>query len=85
VPAEVEHGEWPIGARICFFFAAVSLVVVLFGAINLFLRLVDCEALKFSIPPLFRRLKDKHPPPLDTWSGLAAIAMGMLIGETIFT
>jgi hypothetical protein len=76
--------DWPRGARICFGLAAVSLVVVLFGGINLFLRLMDCQALQFTIP-IVAWLRAKHPPALETWSGIAALVIGMLIGETIFT
>jgi hypothetical protein len=81
----VHADDWPGGAKICFFLAAVTLVAVLLGVANLFLRLLDCQALQFSIPLLSARLRGKRPPVLETWSGLAALAIGMLIGETIFT
>jgi hypothetical protein len=78
---------WPVGARICFFVAGVSFVVVLLGAVNLFLRLVGCHAFNFTfaLPPFLQWVSRHRPKALDTWSGVAAIVIGMLIGETIFT
>jgi hypothetical protein len=72
--------EWGWNARAWFFGASIALVAFGFAAFNLLLRLLDREALNISVP------SDRFGPVrVLGWPGLIPIAIGVVIGKTIFT
>jgi hypothetical protein len=80
----VEGGPWPIGSQVSFGGATVAFIVLAFAAANVFLRIIDCSALEVELPPALQGLRRAYPRALGFVGGAIALAIGAIIGVTIF-
>ena len=78
------HEPWGLNGSGWFFGASVSSVAFLFGMANLFLRMLGCDALEVKLPPSLAGIRKRAPNALS-WFGLVPVAIGLVIGKTIFT
>lgn len=76
--------KWGLDGYGWFVGASVAFVSFLFAAVNLFLRMLDCDALEVTLPTRPAFLRRVRRPAL-AWCGLVPIAIGLVIGKTIFT
>jgi hypothetical protein len=76
--------SWGLDGYGWFFGAGVCAVAVLFGLLNVFLRLIGCDALEVTLPPKLAGIRKAGRHGLAWW-GIVPIVIGMVIGKTVFT
>ncbi len=75
---------WGLDGYGWFFGAGVCVIAFLFGLVNVFLRMIGCDALEVALPPKLAGIRKAGPRALAWW-GIVPVVIGMVIGKTIFT